>query len=107
MASRGETRITTAKENRQKRRNTTFVVSSPDSSTVTREDMSSQAEEEEEEEDNDGPVVFICGKCKLTVGDSLSWDGSEDGLNQIRLKRECGERGLPVTLVSTYPMFDR
>lgn len=32
-------------------------------------------------------MVFICAKCKLPVGDSLSWDGSEDGLNQIRLKR--------------------
>ncbi|KAL3042951.1 hypothetical protein OYC64_020798 [Pagothenia borchgrevinki] len=40
------------------------------------------------EEEDDGPVVFICGKCKLPVGDSMSWDGSEeDGQNQIRLKR--------------------
>ena len=43
------------------------------------------------EEEDDGPVVFICGKCKLPVGDSMSWDGSEeDGQNQIRLKREYG-----------------
>ncbi|KAI9542354.1 hypothetical protein NQZ68_020701 [Dissostichus eleginoides] len=39
------------------------------------------------EEEDDGPVVFICGKCKLPVGDSMSWDGSEDGQNQIKLKR--------------------
>uniref|UniRef100_A0A3P8X0U0 Protein Mis18-alpha n=1 Tax=Cynoglossus semilaevis TaxID=244447 RepID=A0A3P8X0U0_CYNSE len=37
-------------------------------------------------EDTDGHVVFICGKCKLPVGDSMSWDGSEDEQNQIRLK---------------------
>ncbi|XP_020778810.2 protein Mis18-alpha [Boleophthalmus pectinirostris] len=42
---------------------------------------------EEEEADDDGPVVFFCGKCKLPVGDSFSWDGSEDSQNQIRLKK--------------------
>ncbi|KAK7925937.1 hypothetical protein WMY93_008247 [Mugilogobius chulae] len=42
---------------------------------------------EDEDVDDDGPVVFICGKCKLPVGDSLSWDGSEDTQNQIRLKK--------------------
>lgn len=40
------------------------------------------------EEEDDGPVVFVCGKCRLPVGDSLSWDGSEYGENQIKLKRE-------------------
>lgn len=41
---------------------------------------------EEAEDPDDGPVVFICGKCKLPVGDSLSWDGTEDS-HQIRLKK--------------------
>uniref|UniRef100_A0A8C6SP97 Protein Mis18-alpha n=1 Tax=Neogobius melanostomus TaxID=47308 RepID=A0A8C6SP97_9GOBI len=41
---------------------------------------------EEAEDMEDGPVVFICGKCKLLVGDSLSWDGTEDS-HQIRLKK--------------------
>lgn len=43
---------------------------------------------QEDEEPDDGPLVFICAKCKIPVGDSLSWDGSEDGQSQIRLKRE-------------------
>lgn len=62
----------------------TFEVSSVDS-TAVEEKLFGQAEEEE---CDDGPVVFVCGKCKLPVGDSMSWDGSEDGQNQIRLKRE-------------------
>lgn len=41
---------------------------------------------EEDEDVDDGPAVFICGKCKLPVGDSLSWDGTEDS-HQIRLKK--------------------
>ncbi|XP_013858701.1 protein Mis18-alpha [Austrofundulus limnaeus] len=60
--------------------NETFEATSVDSTTV--EEKLSRVEEEE-----DGPVVFFCGKCKLPVGDSLSWDGAEDGQNQIRLKR--------------------
>ncbi|XP_076005802.1 protein Mis18-alpha [Genypterus blacodes] len=91
MASWRENKTRTAKEKqRQANAYTTFLASSEDSSTVTSEDSASPAEEvddDEEKEDNDGPVVFICGKCKLPVGDSVSWDGSEDGLNQIRLKR--------------------
>ncbi|KAM8898022.1 protein Mis18-alpha [Spinachia spinachia] len=71
-----------ARENALKHRkeiiNTTFE-SSIDS-TAVEEKFFGEAEE-------DGPVVFICGKCKLPVGDSMSWDGSEDGQNQIRLKR--------------------
>ncbi|XP_030009172.1 protein Mis18-alpha [Sphaeramia orbicularis] len=63
--------------------NLTFETSSTNSSAVE-EKLFRQAEEVDEE---DGPVVFICGKCKLPVGDSMSWDGSEDGSNQIRLKR--------------------
>ncbi|XP_034405756.1 protein Mis18-alpha [Cyclopterus lumpus] len=54
-------------------------------STAVEEKLFGQAEEDED--GDDGPVVFICGKCKLPVGDSMSWDGSEDGQNQIRLKR--------------------
>ncbi|KAK6317624.1 hypothetical protein J4Q44_G00130240 [Coregonus suidteri] len=40
-----------------------------------------------EDDDSDAPVVFLCGSCKLPVGDSLSWAGSEDEQNQILLKR--------------------
>ncbi|TNN48319.1 Protein Mis18-alpha [Liparis tanakae] len=54
-------------------------------STAVEEKLFGHAEEEEDADD--GPVVFICGNCKLPVGDSMSWDGSEDGQNQIRLKR--------------------
>ncbi|KAF3705791.1 Protein Mis18-alpha [Channa argus] len=64
--------------------NSTFEMSSIDS-TVVEEKLFGQTDEDEDS--GDGPVVFICGKCKLPVGDSLSWDGSEDGQNQIRLKR--------------------
>ncbi len=71
---------------RQKNVNTMFESSSLDS-TAIEEKLFGQAEEDEDSDD--GPVVFICGKCKLPVGDSLSWDGSEDDQNQIRLKREC------------------
>lgn len=71
-------------QRRQKSINTTFE-SSIDS-TAVEEKLFGQAEEEDG--DDDGPVVFICGKCKLPVGDSLSWDGSEDCQNQIRLKRK-------------------
>lgn len=67
--------------------NTTFETSSIDS-TAVEEKLFGQVEEDENVDD--GPVVFICGKCKLPVGDSMSWDGSEDGQNQIRLKREFG-----------------
>ena len=41
-----------------------------------------------EDDDSDPPVVFFCGSCKLPVGDSLSWAGSEDEKNQILLKRK-------------------
>uniref|UniRef100_H2T3B6 Protein Mis18-alpha n=1 Tax=Takifugu rubripes TaxID=31033 RepID=H2T3B6_TAKRU len=68
---------------RQNNINTTFSVSSIDSTTVE-EKLFGAAENGDAE---DGPVVFICGKCKLPVGDSMSWDGSEDEENQIRLKR--------------------
>ncbi|XP_026226952.1 protein Mis18-alpha [Anabas testudineus] len=64
--------------------NATFETSSIDS-TAVEEKLFGQVEEDEDSDD--GPVVFICAKCKLPVGDSMSWDGSEDGQNQIRLKR--------------------
>uniref|UniRef100_A0A9J8D2G3 Protein Mis18-alpha n=1 Tax=Cyprinus carpio carpio TaxID=630221 RepID=A0A9J8D2G3_CYPCA len=41
----------------------------------------------EEDAESDGPAVFMCGKCKLPIGDSLSWAGSDDEQNQIMLKR--------------------
>ncbi|XP_029303214.1 protein Mis18-alpha [Cottoperca gobio] len=80
MASRGK-----SLKHRQRFVNTTFE-SSIDS-TAVEEKLFGQAEEDEDVDVDDGPVVFICGKCKLPVGDSMSWDGSEDGQNQIRLKR--------------------
>ncbi|XP_054611479.1 protein Mis18-alpha-like [Dunckerocampus dactyliophorus] len=61
--------------------NSTFETQATDS-TIVEEKLFGQREE-----DDDEPVVFICGKCRLPVGDSMSWDGSEDGQNQIRLKR--------------------
>uniref|UniRef100_A0A4W6FWU4 Protein Mis18-alpha n=1 Tax=Lates calcarifer TaxID=8187 RepID=A0A4W6FWU4_LATCA len=85
-------------QHRQKSVNTTFEASSINSSTVE-EKLFGHAGEDED--GDDGPVVFICGKCKLPVGDSLSWDGSEDGQNQIRLKRESGFSGLSWGLTST------
>uniref|UniRef100_A0A3P8TYX0 Protein Mis18-alpha n=1 Tax=Amphiprion percula TaxID=161767 RepID=A0A3P8TYX0_AMPPE len=69
---------------RQKIVNSTFETSSIDS-TAVEEKLFRQVAMEENDDDN--PVVFICAKCRLPVGDSLSWDGSEDGQNQIRLKR--------------------
>ncbi|XP_070700039.1 protein Mis18-alpha [Pempheris klunzingeri] len=71
-------------KHRQQSVNNTFETSGIDSSAVE-EKLFGQVEADEYGED--GPVVFICGKCKLPVGDSMSWDGSEDGQNQIRLKR--------------------
>lgn len=69
---------------RQKFINKTFNSSSVDSTAVEEKLFGGV------EEDEDGPVVFFCVKCRLPVGDSLSWDGAEDGQNQIRLKRKCG-----------------
>ncbi|XP_042287215.1 protein Mis18-alpha [Thunnus thynnus] len=71
----------------QKHVDSTFDLYSTDS-TAVEEKLFGQAEEDEDSRTaDDGPVVFICGKCKLPVGDSMSWDGSEDDQNQIRLKR--------------------
>nr|XP_020454140.1 protein Mis18-alpha [Monopterus albus] len=64
--------------------NTTFEAPSFDSAFI---EGKLCGEPEEEEDCDDGPVVFICAKCKVPVGDSVSWDGSEDSQNQIRLKR--------------------
>ncbi|KAG5844625.1 protein Mis18-alpha [Anguilla rostrata] len=67
-------------------RNITFITE-----TVTDEESSlgqnGFSYKQVEEEDTDAPVVFQCGRCKLPVGDSLSWVGSEDDQNQILLKR--------------------
>uniref|UniRef100_A0A3Q2ZNR4 Protein Mis18-alpha n=1 Tax=Kryptolebias marmoratus TaxID=37003 RepID=A0A3Q2ZNR4_KRYMA len=77
---------TEVKSTRRKCINETFESTSVDSSTVEAKLLGRTLDEEEEDE----PVVFFCGKCRLPVGDSLSWDGAETGQNQIRLKRECG-----------------
>ncbi|XP_076874447.1 protein Mis18-alpha [Brachyhypopomus gauderio] len=37
--------------------------------------------------EGDAPAVFMCGKCRRPVGDSLSWAGSDDRRNEILLKR--------------------
>ncbi|CAG5873333.1 unnamed protein product [Menidia menidia] len=70
----------------KKRMNRTFESSSSESTTFEEKKLDNVLEEEEED-NNEGPMVFICGKCKLPVGDSVSWDGREDDLNQIRLER--------------------
>lgn len=67
-------------------KNDTFDMSSIASSAVN-EKLFGRADKEAEEDD-DGPVVFICKKCRLPVGDSMSWDGSEEDQKQIKLKRE-------------------
>ncbi|CAN9501869.1 unnamed protein product [Ophioblennius macclurei] len=72
---------------KQKCNNTTFDASSINSTIVEERLFQKPRVEEEGEEEEDGPVVFICGKCSLPVGDSLSWEGSEESFNQIRLKR--------------------
>lgn len=72
---------------RQDSINSTFEASSLDSTAVEKK-LFGQAEQDVDFDD--GPVVFVCGKCKLPVGDSMSWDGSDDSQNQIRLKRKSG-----------------
>lgn len=73
-------------EHRQETVNATFETSRTDSTTVEEKLFGCSVGEDEDGEDEH--VVFICGKCKLPVGDSLSWDGSEESQKQIRLKRE-------------------
>ncbi|MCJ8742449.1 hypothetical protein PDJAM_G00082120 [Pangasius djambal] len=48
---------------------------------------SSSKVEDDGEGDSDAPAIFLCGKCRLPFGDSLSWAGSDDEQNQILLKR--------------------
>lgn len=71
----------------QKFLNKTFEGGSLDSSTAKEILFGHDNHAEEEDDGYDGPVVFICAKCRLPVGDSLSWDGSEYEENQIKLKR--------------------
>ncbi|KAJ3589395.1 hypothetical protein NHX12_010240 [Muraenolepis orangiensis] len=52
------------------------------------EDQEEEEDQEDQEDDDqeEGSLVFLCAKCNLTVGDSLSWSGSdEDG--EIHLSR--------------------
>lgn len=49
---------------------------------------SSSSSRVEEGGESDAPAVFMCGKCKLPIGDSLYWAGSDDEHNQIMLKRK-------------------
>ncbi|XP_041863431.1 protein Mis18-alpha [Melanotaenia boesemani] len=78
---------TVKKLSRHRLENQTFERASVDSSTVEEKLFGKTVQEEEEDDDKDDPVVFICVKCRLPVGDSLSWDGCENDQNQIRLKR--------------------
>ncbi|XP_047463107.1 protein Mis18-alpha [Mugil cephalus] len=74
----------------RKNANTTFAVSSITDSSIIDSTIVEEKflrEGERDEDSDDGPVVFICGKCKLPIGDSTAWEGSEDGQNQIKLKR--------------------
>ncbi|XP_077401818.1 protein Mis18-alpha [Vanacampus margaritifer] len=41
----------------------------------------------DDDDDDDGPVVFFCSKCKLPVGDSMSWEGTQHKQSHIHLKR--------------------
>ena len=84
-------------KHRQKNENSTFETSSLNSTVVEGRLFGKEVEDEDEDVD-DGPVVFICGKCKLPVGDSMSWDGGEDGQNQIRLKRKLWILGATIQL---------
>ncbi|XP_037124803.1 protein Mis18-alpha [Syngnathus acus] len=67
--------------------NDMFQTFSVDSSDVEERLFRPNVTVTKEEDDDDGPVVFICVKCKLPVGDSLSWDISQDGQTHIQLKR--------------------
>ncbi|MBN3309011.1 MS18A protein, partial [Amia calva] len=59
-----------------------------DSATMLKEcNAGEEEEEEEDEDDNVPPVVFLCVKCKVALGDSLAWVGSEDEQNLILLTR--------------------
>ncbi|KAM9332562.1 protein Mis18-alpha [Pholidichthys leucotaenia] len=75
----------TSSTRRDEHWNKTIELSSLDSTVV--EERLFGSGEEKHGSDDDGPVVFFCTQCKLTVGDSLSWDGTEEDLNQIKLKR--------------------
>ncbi|KAM4546588.1 protein Mis18-alpha [Fundulus diaphanus] len=81
MATKGN-----SAELRRKCKDLTFD-SSTINSTVVEKSLFGRADKDEEEVDDDAPVIFFCGKCKLPVGDSMSWDGVEHEQNQIRLKR--------------------
>ncbi|KAG5277752.1 hypothetical protein AALO_G00090990 [Alosa alosa] len=39
------------------------------------------------EEDSDAPAVFFCVKCRLPLGDSFSWSGTDEQQNHILLRR--------------------
>ncbi|KPP76327.1 protein Mis18-alpha-like, partial [Scleropages formosus] len=54
------------------------------------------------ESESDAPAVFQCGTCRLPVGDSLSWAGSEEEHNQILLSRTTDN-----VVVGTEPLFSR
>ncbi|XP_062309671.1 protein Mis18-alpha [Osmerus eperlanus] len=60
----------------------TFTTNKDDyEDTVVTENDSKQAED-----DNGPPVVFLCGNCRLPVGDSLAWAGTDEE-GQILLHR--------------------
>ncbi|XP_061596627.1 protein Mis18-alpha [Cololabis saira] len=74
-------------QRREKCMNKTFAASSIDSTAVEEKLFGRPEPGPEPGSDScDGPVVFTCGTCRLPVGDSSSWDGTEEEQNQIRLK---------------------
>ncbi|KAI1903392.1 hypothetical protein AGOR_G00026710 [Albula goreensis] len=71
-----------AGDGKQGLRNVTFITENG-----AEDDSSLERHYKQVEDDAEAPVVFLCGRCKLPIGDSLSWVGSEDDQNQILLKR--------------------
>ncbi|XP_030648076.1 protein Mis18-alpha [Chanos chanos] len=61
----------------------TFELTTSECSTVA--EAGTKLTENDDDED-EAPVVFLCGKCKVPIGDSLSWAGSDDDQNQIILR---------------------
>ncbi|KAL4608583.1 protein Mis18-alpha [Arapaima gigas] len=55
-----------------------------------------------EDAESDAPAVFQCGTCRMPVGDSLSWAGSEEENNQIMLRRTTDN-----VVVGSEPLFSR
>ncbi|XP_048840505.1 protein Mis18-alpha isoform X1 [Brienomyrus brachyistius] len=75
-----------AGEGRYSLRNTTYTSESmtDEEPTMTEFEPGNKGTKDD---GSDPPVVFQCARCRLPIGDSLAWAGSEDEQNQILLKR--------------------